>query len=166
MIGGDLTEVKVCSICKTEKPIGDYAIFFSKETNRHRTRSFCKTCMREKSVEYGKRYRESQKQRLEENGLRKCSMCKKEKPMYEFDFHSLKYNIFKTNCKECEKMIKRPGKKICITCKKEKSVCDFYKSSKVGTRSQCKKCYKINTYNNKKYIFGFNELMEKEKCKC
>lgn len=56
-------------------------------------------------------------------------------------------------------------KKICSKCKKEKEVCEFYKSSKNPNlyRTQCKKC--MNKSSNNNYVLNSKEILSKQKIK-
>lgn len=70
---------KTCPICKNEKPLGDYHKYFSKERQKYRVANYCKLCSREvskknasknyydnkpKKLEYAKKYREENKERI------------------------------------------------------------------------------------------------------
>lgn len=95
---GNIETLK-CICCETEKPIADF--YKKKNSVRHK----CKTCILEQMgvVEIGKS--ESRKN-LALNGLRICSICKKEKPLEDGFCKNRKSSMGRShNCKECSKVL-------------------------------------------------------------
>ena len=160
-----MSKTKRCSCCREAKKVEE----FNKNRNmKDGLQSYCRKCQgsnldsRRRQIQTGIETFSQRKKRLLEQGLKRCSCCKKDKKVVEFGTRKRRG---KTNvrcvCKACEKvartnLIKRRkkesknrdtryfeiNKKRCTMCEELKKLKFFNKMarSKDGVRTVCKEC--------------------------
>ena len=130
---------KVCSKCKTEKPVAE----FGKDRSRSDgLRSYCRQCQRD--------YDKSKNNPPRTTGTKTCSKCKTEKPVAEFSKQKSSSDGLRAQCRQCQRVYDKSrnnppcmtGTKTCGKCKTEKPVAEFCKdrSRSDGRNWKCKEC--------------------------
>ena len=77
-----------------------------------------------------------------ENDLKTCKECKKEKPFNDFEKHKSYPDGLRNICKECQEYLKENTLKICPGCNKEKPLTEFNKfgTFRNGLLGKCEDC--------------------------
>lgn len=119
---------KICTLCKTEKPISDFYKF--KKSDKQRARAECSVCSRKK-----KRERDKKTNQEYENWYKKipkkCEKCGETRP-YLIDFHhinpllkSIEISTIRSKCWSLKKKIETAEKEmqkciqLCSNCHRE-----------------------------------------------
>jgi len=146
---------KVCNKCGLKLPIDKYSIIFYKSCG-YRIHHICKKC----DVERMKEYYKIKKSK----GLKKCSKCNKWKAIVMFGKAKMPYSKDGKSviCKECDEERKL---KICIICKKEKQLKEFYKINNNGEihyKNICKDCTNEEIRKKRNDRHSVYDLLKKE----
>lgn len=167
-----MAETKICSKCKTEHSVENFAKELKRKDGLY---PWCKLCLREHRAE---RY----VKRLKIYGLthKVCSYCKENKSREEFG--KTASNNLRPRCLNCEEEIHSNSsqyKRRCGKCKEWKLVGNFYPSRRDGSRSTCIECTKDIPLSLKEYrrdkslikYFGitleqYKDLLDKQKNTC
>lgn len=95
---------KACTSCQELKSFNEYHV------DKSRTDGYCpycKTCKKkQKHEQYLKKTEGTCKRRdftYTENNLKYCTLCKKEKPLIDFDIDKQKTDGYRSHCKECSR---------------------------------------------------------------
>jgi hypothetical protein len=89
--------MKRCSGCGQEKPQSEYAV---NRTQADGLQTYCKACQQS----HQKMWRKSQVfERIEDDEIKVCSMCKEEKSASEFATHKQRRDGLQPHCKVCQR---------------------------------------------------------------
>lgn len=176
---------KICSKCKSEKPIEE----FGKSTeSKDGLKHSCKSCRNRESMAYRKTHR-IRCYTPAVGTTKKCDICKREKAIEEFGKDCCQKDGRERRCKTCIRKFQKEryailslknisntkAHKICSMCHKDKLIEDFYKiNAKANGSPYCKACWRETrmdkwrnneTYKNKLLIYGkkYNLTHTKEK---
>jgi len=175
---------KICTKCGIEKSGQE---FYKETTRKDGLGSQCKLCVSKhckKKRELAGLTKKILKEELKERNGKICCKCGLEKPLVQFSKNKNTKDGYQHICKHCrrkydqekrdlvrlEKKLKEeskdPTKKICTKCRIEKSIEEFYKStkSKDGLCFRCKECVRNYAQENRDRLIA-NKRMRYQKNK-